>query len=524
MKKNKLKTSLFIVTLAFVLALSSCAEKAEKAAKVPEVPEVPEETVASMLEKTKLTADEPVTYTFKNVTVHDPSVIKVDDTYYIFGSHLAGAKSTDLMRWTMIGSGVNENNPIIPDAENEMPEAFEWAQTSTFWAPDVVQLKDGRYYMYYCNCQGSKPLACLGIAVSDDVEGPYKDLGIILKSGMTGENTSENGDRYNANVHPNVVDPHVFFDADDNLWMVYGSYSGGIYILPMDPNTGMPLEKGYGKKLLGMNHLCIEGAYILYSPETEYYYMFLSFGGLGANDGYNIRVCRSKTPDGPYYDSEGQDMIDCQGPNGSFFDNVAAAKYGVKLMGNFHFNLVEGELGENRRQYKSPGHNSAYYDEATGRYYLIFHTRFEKRGETHEVRVHQMFMNENGWPVVAPYRYVEELATSYSFDGKGTDTASFTDEDIVGAYKAINHMKDTTGEVRESVDIVLNANHKIGGEWKGTWKLKDGHNLTMTIDGTDYFGVCLRQWDEFGQKHVMAFTVQSEGGISIWGSGYAAIE
>jgi len=28
-----------------------------------------------------------------NVSVHDPSVIKVDDTYYVFGSHLAAAKS-----------------------------------------------------------------------------------------------------------------------------------------------------------------------------------------------------------------------------------------------------------------------------------------------------------------------------------------------------------------------------------------------------------------------------------------------
>ena len=31
---------------------------------------------------------------------------------------------------------------------------------------------------------------------------------------------------YNAKKHPNVVDPHVFFDAEGKLWMVYGSYSG----------------------------------------------------------------------------------------------------------------------------------------------------------------------------------------------------------------------------------------------------------------------------------------------------------
>ncbi|TMN63813.1 beta-xylosidase, partial [Pseudoalteromonas sp. S1727] len=50
-----------------------------------------------------------------NVAVHDPSVLKVDDTYYIFGSHLAAAKSTDLMNWEMISS-LSANNAV-----NESP-------------------------------------------------------------------------------------------------------------------------------------------------------------------------------------------------------------------------------------------------------------------------------------------------------------------------------------------------------------------------------------------------------------------
>lgn len=38
-----------------------------------------------------------------------------------------------------------------------------------------------------------------------------------------------------------MVDPDVFYDKDNNLWMVYGSYSGGIFIMKMDPVTGMPM-------------------------------------------------------------------------------------------------------------------------------------------------------------------------------------------------------------------------------------------------------------------------------------------
>lgn len=70
----------------------------------------------------------------------------------------------------------------------------------------------------------------------------------------------------------------------------------GIFILEMDKKTGLPLPgQGYGKKLIGGNHSRIEGAYILYNPETQYYYLYMSFGGLAADGGYNIRVARSKT-------------------------------------------------------------------------------------------------------------------------------------------------------------------------------------------------------------------------------------
>ena len=233
---------------------------------------------------------------FSDVTVHDPAIIRVEDTYYVFGSHLASAKSNDLMRWTQLSTRVMQGNILIPNVKEELAEVFEWAQTDTLWAPDVIQLEDGRFYMYYCACRGDSPLSGLGIAVSDNITGPYKDLGIILKSGMWGL-PSEDGRIYDANYHPNVVDPDVFFDSKGKLWMVYGSYSGGIFIMELDRDTGFPYpEQGYGKKLTGAYHARIEGPHILHNPETGYYYLFLSFGGLAADGGYNIRVARSRNP------------------------------------------------------------------------------------------------------------------------------------------------------------------------------------------------------------------------------------
>ena len=49
------------------------------------------------------------------VSVHDPSVIEVDGTYYIFGSHMSGASSEDLRNWTSIGDGYTQSNPIFDD-------------------------------------------------------------------------------------------------------------------------------------------------------------------------------------------------------------------------------------------------------------------------------------------------------------------------------------------------------------------------------------------------------------------------
>jgi arabinan endo-1,5-alpha-L-arabinosidase len=437
---------------------------------------------------------------FKNVSVHDPSIMRMDNgTFYVIGSHLAFAKTNDFIQWQQINSSVRTGNPLIPNVYEELKESFDWAKTDTMWAGDIIRLQNGKYYMYYCLCKGDSPLSSLGLAVSDNVEGPYKNLGIILKSGMSGK--SEDGTNYNASVHPNAVDPDTFFDKNGKLWMVYGSYSGGIYILQMDPSTGKPyFGQGYGKKLFGANHSRIEAPYIQYSPQSDYYYLFLSFGGLSADGGYNIRVARSKNPDGPYYDAAGNNMANCRGPNGTLFDDKAVEPYGAKLMGNFRF--VDSGLG-----YVSPGHNSAYYDEKSKKHFLIFHTRFPNQGEVHQVRVHQMFINEDGWPVIAPHRYANETVRDYSV------------KEITGNYAYINHGTDISASLKNSVRITLDNGGKISGGATGNWELREGNIIRLTINGTNYTGVVLQQWDDSVKKYVMTFTALSRNSnVSIWGT------
>jgi len=450
---------------------------------------------------------------FTEASVHDPSVIRADNQYYVFGSHLAAAKTPDLMHWTKIADGVNAANPLIPDVANQLAETFAWAQTSTLWAPDVIRLDDGRYYMYYNACKGDSPRSALGIAVADHVEGPYVNQGVILKSGMWGE-AGADGTIYDATRHPNVVDPNVFRDQAGKLWMVYGSYSGGIFILQLDKATGRPLPgQGYGKHLMGGNHARIEGAYVLYSPESKYYYLFTSFGGLDANGAYNMRVARSRSPDGPYVDGRGTDMATVKAdPTKPLFDDASIAPHGQKLLGNHQFTLAAGETGT-PLGYVSAGHNSAFYDAATKQHFLIFHTRFPNTGEMHEVRVHEMFINEDGWPVVAPFRYA-------ALPKAKEDAAAVGAAAVAGTYKFIDHGKDITAAIRQSQVVRLGKDGKVSGAVSGSWSYRGSNRVSLALDGTaaPYSGVLSRQWNTNANAFTVTFTAQNVDGVSVWGA------
>ncbi|MFP4283144.1 MAG: glycoside hydrolase family 43 protein [Opitutales bacterium] len=442
---------------------------------------------------------------FSNVSVHDPSVIKVGERYYVYGSHGASAWTEDLMHWTQVASSVNNGNPPhFADFANDLDELVAWTNAETLWAADVYQLEDGKFYYYYnvwTNYLNYR--SYMGVAVADTVEGPYTDLGEILRAG-----TGISG--FNPAVHPNTIDPTLFREAaDDTLWMVYGSYSGGIFLLEMNDQTGFQLPgQSWGTRLIdGGIH---EGPFIDYNAATGFYYLFLSYGGLAAGDGYNMRVFRATQPEGPYFDPAGNNMATTELPNQH--SRGAIDPYGLKLAGNWQFLPVAGEPEDTSTGYLSPGHNSVIQDPETGKWFNIFHTRFVGRGEAHEVRVHQMWFNEDGWPVMAPHRYAGETQGSY------------TESEIVGRYKFINHGTDTPGpatpetvEVKTSTVVELLADGSLSGA-TGNWFMPDDQNIRLTIDGVTYRGVVAEFWDSDQGLWVHGFTAASATNVAVWGS------
>ena len=452
------------------------------------------------------------TLAFTEASVHDPAVIKAGDTYYVFGSHLAAAKTTDLMNWTKIADGVNNSNPLIASVTTALADAFAWSQVTDLWAADVVQLDDGKFYFYYNTCKGDSPRSAMGLAVADKIEGPYVNQGVFLKSGMW-DQASPDGTIYDARVHPNAVDPNTFRDKEGKLWMIYGSYSGGIFIMEMDKATGKPLAgQGYGKHLMGGNHARIEGAYMMYSPQSDYYYMFTSFGGLDANGAYNMRVARSRTPNGPYLDAKGTDMATVKAnPALPLFDDASIAPHGQKLFGNHQFTAGIGEAGV-VSGYVSAGHNSARYEPATQQYFLVFHARFPGRGEEHEIRVHEMFLNEDGWPVVAPLRYAPLSKSAVAL------AAEVTSAEAQGSYQFINHGKDITANIKTAQAIRLEAGGAVTGAATGTWTHKGANKITIVLTGAGTFnGVLSRQFNANAERFVVTLTAQASDGVSVWG-------
>lgn len=437
---------------------------------------------------------------YSNVSVHDPAIIKSKDTFYIAGSHAQFAQSKDLIHWKQQSSSVAQD-VLFDDIQNELASEFHYAQTNTLWAPDIIQLKNGKYYLYYCLCKGDRPLSALGVAVADQVTGPYKKIQTFLYSGSSPQFDQP----YDATTMPNVVDPNVFYDNEGKLWMVYGSYSGGIFILALDEQTGLPKEnQGYGKRLIGGNHARIEAPYIQYNPKTKYYYLFTSFGGLTADGGYNIRVMRSKQADGPYEDMQGQQASDIKGKYGTTFDDASIENFGEKILGNFSY---EKDDGFTNAGYVSPGHNSVFYDDQLNRYFLIFHTRFLNGGENHEVRVHQMYFTADGWPIVSPLRF------------SGEKIANYTINQVFGKYTQINFTKEISAQIQSNKVIELKFNGEITGDEKGSFQLAKNNrqkDSVVEIQGIKYHGKFISQWDEYQNKQVMTFTGISSTGNPIF--------
>ena len=519
-------------------------------------------------------------YNLKRVSVHDPSVVwePTSKTYYIFGSHRAAAKTTDLMSWTAFqapwrtATSSNATNsaafetPAVTKVKKGGQEvnfpafsARKWAARGSssynvdgnMWAPDVIWNKQMQKWCMYLSINGDKWYSSIILLTSDNIEGPYLYQGPVIISGFYDGTSykdtdlelalgsidelpsryktgSKWGDRY-----PNNIDPCVFYDEEGKLWMTYGSWSGGIWMIELDEETGLrdydvtyeltgtgngiTVDPYFGKKIAGGYYVSGEASYIEYIG--GWYFLFVTYGGLAAggvkndynNGGYQMRVFRSEKPDGPYIDARNTDAV-----FKSFmtdFGPSANDNRGVNIFGAYGEwgNQAKGNLGE-----RSQGHNSIIAAE-DGRTYLVYHTRFQNRGEEHQVRVHQVFQNEDGWLVAAPFEYTGEQVTSADIAA----TQQIATDRIPGTWQVLIHpfkLDHTKKEIAKPVEVQLNADGTVSGAQTGTWSVQEGTSyFTIKLGTTEYKGVMVEQTLEPTDDKAASFSVMNRNGVTVWG-------
>ena len=534
-------------------------------------------------------------YQLTRVSVHDPSVVydPVSKYYYIFGSHRGVAKSADMMKWVEVKKGKLNNGTLIGvpwktassnndysynafttpqvtkvkkgGVEVNLPnfDAQAWAKrgnssydiSGNLWAPDVIWNHAMQKWCMYMSVNGDSWFSSIVLLTSDDIEGPYEYQAPVIISGFKNGTSYKDTDlelvigeqsslpsRYNVGSKwgdrwPNNIDPCVFYDEEGKLWMTYGSWSGGIWMIELDEETGLrdydveyvqqgsgngiTVDPYFGKKIAGGYYVSGEASYIEYIG--GYYFLFVTYGGLAAggnandynNGGYQMRVFRSENPDGPYLDSRGINAVFSSyqlnfGPD-------ANSNRGVNIFGAYTNwgNQAKGNLGE-----RSQGHNSIIAAE-DGRTYLVYHTRFQNWGESHQVRVHQVFQNKDGWLVAAPFEYTGEEVTSEDI----ATTQQVATDKIPGKYKLLIHkykLNHKTKEAAEPIEVTLTADKKITGDLTGTWAVTEGTSyMNMVIGGIAYRGVMVEQTLEQSTDKTIAFTglaYKSSGtdGVTLW--------
>jgi len=299
--------------------------------------------------------------------VRDPSVIRQNDKYYAFstdtGAPVSGNLpilcSPDRVAWSWCGAVFTQIPPWVVQA---VPGILG------LWAPDISYF-NGLYHVYYAGSTFGSNTSVIGLATNTTLDSTdpnylWVDQGEVLSS--------------NSNDDFNAIDPNILVDTDGSVWLTYGSYWTGIKQRQIDPTSGELLSSNPTVYSLAsrpnVQYDPIEGSSLVH--KGNYYYLFASFDNCcDANpyeDTYRIMVGRGTSPNGPFVDMNGTDMLQGGGTQLLAGDGVT---------------------------WSGPGGETAYLDSANGDV-MVFHAIHLPDGTPY------LFCNSltwnSGWPQIQP--------------------------------------------------------------------------------------------------------------------------
>ena len=138
----------------------------------------------------------------------DPTIRKFGDTYYLYATTDGTGNGYGPAQVWMSKDFLNWRNLVM-----------NWPTTEVVWAPDVVQMPNGKYRYYYC-----EPCV-ISIGESDSPIGPWKNI-------LGKEDAVMVPDRYVHNVI--TLDPQLFRDDDGEeylyftTWGIYNGFGCGV--------------------------------------------------------------------------------------------------------------------------------------------------------------------------------------------------------------------------------------------------------------------------------------------------------
>ena len=211
----------------------------------------------------------------------DPTIVKIGDIYYIYAT-------TDN---EMLGSGA----PTVwysRDFQNWYNYTMEIPSMSAvnlrnFWAPDLVIGDDGKYYLYFGNCQAGCNIYGY---VSDTPVGPWKKL--------HEDDTPVISHNYPREGFPSL-DAQFFKDDDSKIYAYWGTwvhYNNGYAVGQLNNQT---MDAMFDSKNIPLTQTPkpFEAAYMM-KRNGKYILMYSSASC--HDETYNVRYSYSNSPYGPF--------------------------------------------------------------------------------------------------------------------------------------------------------------------------------------------------------------------------------
>lgn len=492
---------------------------------------------------------------------HDPSLIEVEENgapaYYIFSTGWAQGneirRSTDLLTWQYMGKATGSSTILT-----KVEEWIGGTNASGFvqwWAPDIVAAPDGGYWLYTCcvsnakvNIEGTNySMACIILMESDTLEAEsFRYKGVLMQSVIP--------DNADGQVDVNSIDPQIIYDTEGNMYMAYGSFGTGNWMLELDPKTGLRKDDMYKDDTYYSwqevrafrNEAVASYSNFLFGEDvsTEFYGTMISQGAMEApviarHDNVTVSDENGVIEEGKtyYYSMHSYNGLEVAyqmwggrsesvwgkylSVNGGVVYNErpgSTANEGNMYMGSFTWSDKAADSKET--DIVLPGHNDLFTTSA-GTNLAAYITRtytYNPGSSVFMVQLHQYYLNSMGDICINPNRYGGEVDRAVTAE----ELFHFTDN---GRFKLIalsNNTNSGNSAVR-STEVVLTEDGKItrDGQEIGGWLMYgDGYikitfNASNVLQGhaasveTVYYGVVRPAW--LYEQGKSGFTITAMG-------------